>query len=75
VLAPGPGVTDLRIDARFRPRLVDGLLTGIHEPGTSHFALLTAFAPSPLLERAYGHAERAGYLGHEFGDSSLLLAD
>jgi S-adenosylmethionine:tRNA ribosyltransferase-isomerase len=54
---------------------VEGLLTGIHEPGTSHFALLTAFAPAELLEQAYRHAERAGYVGHEFGDSSLIQSD
>jgi S-adenosylmethionine:tRNA ribosyltransferase-isomerase len=74
-LHPGIGVTDLRIGARYRPRVVDGLLTGIHEPGTSHFALLTAFAPAELLERAYRYAEAAGYVGHEFGDSSLIQSD
>ncbi len=74
-LHPGPGVTDLRIGAAYRPRVVDGLLTGIHEPGTSHFALLTAFAPTALLERAYQYAEAAGYVGHEFGDSSLIQSD
>ncbi|HKC12220.1 MAG TPA: S-adenosylmethionine:tRNA ribosyltransferase-isomerase, partial [Vicinamibacteria bacterium] len=35
-LHPGPGLTDLRIGAAHRLRVVDGLLTGIHEPGTSH---------------------------------------
>jgi S-adenosylmethionine:tRNA ribosyltransferase-isomerase len=74
-LDPGRGVTTLRIGAAHRPRVVDGLLTGIHEPGTSHFALLTAFAPTELLERAYRHMEAAGYVGHEFGDSSLILPD
>ena len=58
----------------FVPRVVDGLLTGIHEPGESHFELLQAFAPRPLLEDALRHAASAGYLGHEFGDSSLVLS-
>ncbi|HWW92865.1 MAG TPA: S-adenosylmethionine:tRNA ribosyltransferase-isomerase [Vicinamibacteria bacterium] len=74
-LHPGPGVTDLRIGAAHRPVVVDGLLTGIHEPGTSHFTLLTAFAPAELLEQAYRHAEAAGYVGHEFGDSSLIQSN
>jgi S-adenosylmethionine:tRNA ribosyltransferase-isomerase len=74
-LHPGSAVTDLKIGAGYRPRVVDGLLTGIHEPGTSHFALLTAFAPAELLEQAYRHAETAGYVGHEFGDSSLIQSD
>jgi S-adenosylmethionine:tRNA ribosyltransferase-isomerase len=34
---------------------------------------LQAFAPEPLLARAFGHAEAHGYLGHEFGDSCLIL--
>ena len=55
------------------PRVVEGLLTGVHEPGTSHFALLQAFAPAPLLQRAFDYAEAQGYLGHEFGDACLLL--
>jgi S-adenosylmethionine:tRNA ribosyltransferase-isomerase len=72
-LRAGRGTTDLRIGPGFRPRFVDGLLTGIHERTASHFALLGAFAPTELLDRAYAHAERAGYLAHEFGDSCLVL--
>jgi S-adenosylmethionine:tRNA ribosyltransferase-isomerase len=67
------GVTDLRLSARYQPRVVDGLLTGIHEPGTSHFELLEAFAPRTLLERAVDHAGKTGYVQHEFGDSCLIL--
>jgi S-adenosylmethionine:tRNA ribosyltransferase-isomerase len=73
-LAPATGRTDLHIDAAFRPRVVDGLLTGIHAPGTSHFTLLHAFASTPLLEHAADHAARQGYLTHELGDSLLVLS-
>lgn len=66
--------TELRLDAQHSLRVVDGLLTGLHEPGTSHFELLEAFAPKQLLERAVEHAARTGYLQHEFGDSCLILA-
>jgi S-adenosylmethionine:tRNA ribosyltransferase-isomerase len=62
------------LDGQYSPRVVDGLLTGLHEPGTSHFDLLQAFAPRQLLERALEHAARTGYLQHEFGDSCLILA-
>jgi S-adenosylmethionine:tRNA ribosyltransferase-isomerase len=72
-LAPGPGETDLRIRPGFRPRVVDGLLTGLHEAGSSHLDLLTAFVARPLLDAAYGHAATSGYLGHEHGDVSLIL--
>jgi len=72
-LKAGPGITGLRIDAAFALRVVDGLLTGLHEPGTSHFALLSAFAREDRLKQIWIHAEETGYLGHEFGDSMLIL--
>jgi len=74
-LAAAAGVTDVKIDGHFPLRVVDGLLTGLHEPGTSHFALTTAFAPEDTLKNAYRHAEAAGYLGHEFGDEMLILPE
>ena len=64
------GETSLVIGAQLQPRVVTGLLTGMHPAGTSHFELLQAFAPRALLERANMYAEQAGYLQHEFGDSS-----
>jgi len=73
-LVPGQGTTDLRIDRAYEPQIVDALLTGLHEAGTSHRALLGAFAPEELLARAWAHAEAGGYLGHEFGDACLVLA-
>jgi S-adenosylmethionine:tRNA ribosyltransferase-isomerase len=74
-LVAGEGVTDLVIGRGFSPRVVDGLLTGMHEPSASHFHLCEAFAPPALLQRAYEHAEEIGYLAHEFGDSTLILAE
>jgi S-adenosylmethionine:tRNA ribosyltransferase-isomerase len=71
-LRAGCGETDLHIGHDFRPRVVDGLFTGLHERSASHFALLAAFAPPDLLDRAYTHAEATGYLQHEFGDSCLM---
>jgi len=73
-LRAGAGVTDLRIGPDSKRLVVDGLLTGIHDPGTSHFEPLRAFAGEALLRQANSHAERSGYLGHEFGDYALLLA-
>lgn len=73
-VTPGHGETDLRLSERHELRVVDGLLTGLHEPGTSHFELLEAFAPRALLLRAVEHAKRTDYLQHEYGDSCLILA-
>jgi S-adenosylmethionine:tRNA ribosyltransferase-isomerase len=72
-LVAGEATTDLRIDGAFRPRVVDGLLTGLHAIGSSHREMLRAFAPEPLLARAWAHAEAAGYVDHEFGDACLVL--
>jgi S-adenosylmethionine:tRNA-ribosyltransferase-isomerase (queuine synthetase) len=52
---------------------VDGLLTGLHEPRSSHLRMLAAFAGPELLGRCYRTAIDAGYLWHEFGDVHLLL--
>jgi S-adenosylmethionine:tRNA ribosyltransferase-isomerase len=73
-VAAGQGTTDLVVGPGYALQVVDGLLTGFHEPGSSHLGLLRAFVPPPLLDAAYAHAQAAGYRGHEFGDSSLILA-
>jgi S-adenosylmethionine:tRNA ribosyltransferase-isomerase len=52
---------------------VDGLLTGLHEPRSSHLRMLAAFAGPELLGRCYQAAIDASYLWHEFGDVHLLL--
>jgi S-adenosylmethionine:tRNA ribosyltransferase-isomerase len=52
---------------------VDGLLTGLHEPRSSHLRMLAAFAGPELLARCYAEAISSGYLWHEFGDVHLLL--
>ncbi len=62
VVTPETGVT-----------VVDGLLTGLHEPRSSHLRMLAAFAGPDLLARCYEAAISAGYLWHEFGDVHLLL--
>jgi S-adenosylmethionine:tRNA ribosyltransferase-isomerase len=72
-LVPGSGETDLIIGPGYRPLVVDGLLTGVHETTASHYALLCAFASREMLARASAHSEQAGYLSHEFGDSWLVL--
>src|SRR5262249_52962794 len=44
-LIAGPGVTAHRLELGSPLRVVDGLLTGMHEPTASHYALLQAFVP------------------------------
>jgi len=72
-LVPGEGTTDLRIARGFVPRVVNGLLSGIHARDSSHFDLLAAFLPAPLELLYPLHVAAGGYRGHEFGDSTLVL--
>lgn len=67
------GWTDLVIGPDRGPRVVDGLITGWHEPQASHLLLLEAVAGPRLVRRAYDTALEVRYLWHEFGDSALLL--
>jgi S-adenosylmethionine:tRNA ribosyltransferase-isomerase len=52
---------------------VDGLLTGLHEPRSSHLMMLTAIAGRDLLTATYEAALAERYLWHEFGDLNLIL--
>jgi S-adenosylmethionine:tRNA ribosyltransferase-isomerase len=67
------GVTDLVVDEARGVRVVDGLLTGFHEPRASHLDMLAAVAGRELLSACYAEATRHGFLWHEFGDVNLLL--
>jgi S-adenosylmethionine:tRNA ribosyltransferase-isomerase len=73
ILRPGPGETDLRLGPEHRLRVVQGLLSGLHDPEESHFQLLRAFAPEPVLRAAHAHALAHGFHSHELGDATLIL--
>jgi S-adenosylmethionine:tRNA ribosyltransferase-isomerase len=72
-LVAGEGWTDLVVSPERPPRVVDGLLTGWHEPGASHLHLLDAVAGRELVARSYAAALARGYLWHEFGDVHLIV--
>jgi S-adenosylmethionine:tRNA ribosyltransferase-isomerase len=74
VLTADTGWTDLVLGPDRAPRVVDGLITGWHEPDASHLLLLEAVAGPELVGRAYAAALAARYRWHEFGDSCLLLS-
>jgi S-adenosylmethionine:tRNA ribosyltransferase-isomerase len=70
---PGEGWTELVVTAERGVRVVDGLLTGWHEPAASHLLMLEAVAGRQMLDDAYRAALAGRYLWHEFGDLHLLL--
>ena len=67
------GFTRLYVHPQRGVHVVDGLITGLHDPVTSHLAMLYAIAGQPCVRGAYAEAVAAGYLWHEFGDSHLIL--
>jgi S-adenosylmethionine:tRNA ribosyltransferase-isomerase len=69
----GEGLTNLVVTPERGMHAVDGLITGWHEPSSSHLRLLEAAAGHDLLARSYAAAEARGYRFHEFGDSHLIL--
>jgi S-adenosylmethionine:tRNA ribosyltransferase-isomerase len=70
---PASGWTSHVVTPETGLRVVDGLLTGLHEPRSSHLRMLAAFAGEALLDRCYAAAADHGYRWHEFGDVHLLL--
>jgi S-adenosylmethionine:tRNA ribosyltransferase-isomerase len=69
----GEGLAKQRIGPTTRLRVVDAILSGTHEPGTSHYELLRAFLEDSTLRRATEELDDRGYRTHEFGDSVLIL--
>ncbi|HEV8050239.1 MAG TPA: S-adenosylmethionine:tRNA ribosyltransferase-isomerase [Thermoplasmata archaeon] len=57
------------------PEVADVLLTGLHDPRTSHLAMLAAFAGIDRLREDYRAAVAERLLWHEFGDSHLIFRD
>ena len=70
---PGEGWTRLVITPERGVRAVNALLTGLHEPRSSHLAMLAALAGRAHLAITYAEALRTGYLWHEFGDLHLIV--
>jgi S-adenosylmethionine:tRNA ribosyltransferase-isomerase len=70
---PAQGWTERVISPDDPVRVVDGLVTGWHNPEASHLMLVESVAGAELTQAAYDAAVSGGYLWHEFGDSALLL--
>ncbi|MFS0750108.1 S-adenosylmethionine:tRNA ribosyltransferase-isomerase [Oceanobacillus sp. 1P07AA] len=73
--AESSGWTNLYIQRDFNRQITNGLITGLHEPKSSHLEMLTSFIDESLLLNAYEQAIKEGYLWHEFGDMNLILPE
>jgi S-adenosylmethionine:tRNA ribosyltransferase-isomerase len=67
------GWTNLFIDRSIPLKIVNGLITGFHEPEASHLDMLSALINPDLLYSAYNEAIEHSYLWHEFGDMNLII--
>lgn len=72
VVHAGDDVADQRIGPTSELRIVDAIMSGTHEPGSSHYQLLRAFLDDGTLAGASAALEARGYRTHEFGDSVLI---
>lgn len=67
------GWTDLVMNAGYRVRTADALLTGFHDAAATHQWILQTFLDRDLLASAYGEAAKRHYYQHEFGDIHLIV--
>jgi S-adenosylmethionine:tRNA ribosyltransferase-isomerase len=72
IVRAGDGIADQRLGRTSRLCIVDVILSGTHEPDSSHYQLLRAFVDDDTLSAASAALEAAGYHTHEFGDSVLI---
>ena len=71
-IVAGAAETRIFIVPGFRFRAVDRLITNFHLPRSTLLMLVSAFAGSDNIRRAYAHAVAARYRFFSYGDAMLL---
>jgi len=74
-LKSGEGWTDLVITPDHRFKLVDAMITNFHLPRSSLMMLVSAFAGSEHIRKAYQHAVGARYRFYSYGDAMFIHGD
>lgn len=72
-VVPTSGMTNLFITPERGLTVVNGMLTGFHEPKASHLLMMEAIANKQHLAISYQAAIEGEYYWHEFGDLHLIL--
>lgn len=72
MLQPYRGETSLFVRPGFQFKVVDALLTNFHLPQTTLLMLVSAFAGTGFLRRAYEEAVQTGYRFYSYGDAMLV---
>jgi S-adenosylmethionine:tRNA ribosyltransferase-isomerase len=68
------GETEMFMTPGFSFKVVDVLLTNFHLPRTTLLMLVSAFAGTEFLRRAYAEAVRERYRFYSYGDAMLVLS-
>lgn len=68
----GEAETSIFITPGYRFQIVDRLLTNFHLPKSTLFMLVSAFAGTDFMRRAYTHAIEHDYRFFSYGDAMLL---
>ena len=71
-VSAGHGETRLFITPGFRFRVIDGLLTNFHLPGSTLLMLVAAYAGREAVLAAYQHAINQRYRFFSYGDAMLI---
>ena len=71
-VAPGEGIATQRITSESKLRIVDAIVSGLHDSGSSHYELLRAFQSDRTLGQMTEQAVASGYRAHEFGDAVFI---
>ena len=72
-LREGEGTTDLYIYPGYSFKAVDALITNFHLPKSSLLLLVSAFAGTDVIRRAYAAAIEERYRFYSYGDAMLII--
>lgn len=73
VLKSGSGWTEIFIYPGYKFKMIDGLITNFHLPGTTLVMLVSALAGKENILHAYEVAVQEKYRFFSFGDAMLIL--
>lgn len=72
-IKPGDGKSSLFIYPGYDFRIVDALITNLHQPRSTPMMLTAAFTGLDLLKRAYAECQRKDYRFFSYGDAMLII--
>jgi S-adenosylmethionine:tRNA ribosyltransferase-isomerase len=73
VIQPYEGWVDLYILPGYRFKVADAMVTNFHLPRSTLIMMVSAFAGTEYIKKAYREAVENGYRFYSFGDAMLIL--